>query len=102
MPQVVLRALEQRNKMRILSGMPRYESVQDMVEAYKADYEGWRASERAELDNHESNRSFQWIDRSRVPAGRRLVKLVWVYKVKRNGKLKSRLCVHGHDSSRWE
>ena len=64
-------------------------------EAYKADYEGWRASERAELDNHESNRSFQWIDRSRVPAGRRLVKLVWVYKVKRNGKLKSRLCVQG-------
>jgi|EP00908_Phaeocystis_cordata_P002856 hypothetical protein len=39
MPQVVLRALEQRNKMRILSGMPRYESVQDMVEAYM-DFEG--------------------------------------------------------------
>ena len=36
---VVLAALEQRNKMRILSGMPRYESIQAMVDAYM-EFEG--------------------------------------------------------------
>ena len=30
-----------------------------------------------------------------MPHGRRLVKLVWVYKVKHSGKLKARLCVQG-------
>jgi hypothetical protein len=30
-----------------------------------------------------------------VPRSRRLVKLIWVYKVKRSGKLKARLCVQG-------
>ena len=59
------------------------------------DREGWTASELAELENHRSNHSWTEIDRSDVPAGRRLVRLIWVYKVKRNGKLKSRLCVQG-------
>ena len=35
------------------------------------------------------------IDRSEMPKGRRTVKLVWVYKVKRDGSLKARLCVQG-------
>jgi len=64
-------------------------------EAYAQNRDGWRLSERAELDNHQKNGSFEWIDRSAVPRGRRLVKLVWVYKRKRDGRLKSRLCVQG-------
>ena len=37
--QVVLAALEQRNKERILSGMPVYPSIEGMVESYM-EYEG--------------------------------------------------------------
>ena len=32
---------------------------------------------------------------SDVPKGRRIHKLIWVYKVKRDGKAKARLCVQG-------
>eukprot|EP00965_Chrysotila_dentata_P119251 3942163-Pleurochrysis_carterae.AAC.1 len=35
------------------------------------------------------------IDRSDVPPGRSLVRLIWVYKRKRSGALKARLCVQG-------
>jgi hypothetical protein len=56
---------------------------------------GWKASERTEWDSHVKNKSWTNIDRSELPAGRRLVKFTWVYKKKRNGKLKSRLCVQG-------
>ena len=48
-----------------------------------------------EFKNHESNGSWEWIRRSDVPRNRHLIKLVWVYKVKRDGRLKSRLCVQG-------
>ena len=67
-------------------------------EAMSDDAEGWAAAERAELANHESNGSFTHIDRSEFEeeaGGRRLIKLVWVYKRKRNGKMKARLCVQG-------
>eukprot|EP00966_Prymnesium_polylepis_P089484 2071762-Prymnesium_polylepis.1 len=30
-----------------------------------------------------------------MPSGRRIVKLTWVYKTKRGGRKKSRLCVQG-------
>ena len=67
-------------------------------EAMRDDPDGWSAAERAELDNHEANGSFEFISRadfeSEAP-GRRLIKLVWVYKRKRNGKMKARLCVQG-------
>ena len=59
------------------------------------DRPGWELSERAELDNHEANRSFEWLDRSVLPSGRKLVKMTWAYKIKRTGKKKSRLCVQG-------
>ena len=49
----------------------------------------------AEMANHESNGSWQWIRRDAVPRGRHLIKLVWVFKAKRDGRLKSRLCVQG-------
>ena len=65
------------------------------AEAYARDRAGWRESEAKELQNHHDNGSWEYIDADQLPRGRRLVKLVWVYKVKRNGALKSRLCVQG-------
>lgn len=65
------------------------------TEAYAHDETGWKASEAKELQNHESNGSWEYIDASQLPRGRRLVKLIWVYKIKRDGTLKSRLCVQG-------
>ena len=68
------------------------------AEAMREDAEGWSAAERRELDNHKTNGSFELIDRSQFEAeakGRRLVKLIWVYKRKRSGALKARLCVQG-------
>ena len=56
---------------------------------------GWRPAEESELLNHRSNGSYEWVDASSVPAGRKLVKMTWVYKTKRSGKLKARLCVQG-------
>ena len=64
-------------------------------EAYSKDKAGWQASEAKELNNHADNGSWVPISRSSVPKGRNLVKLIWVYKVKRDGSLKSRLCVQG-------
>ena len=60
------------------------------AEAMQDDEEGWAAAEKKELENHNSNKSFELIDRDRFERdapGRRLVKLVWVYKRKRNGSL---------------
>ena len=56
---------------------------------------GWMGAERAELDNHRDNQSWSWINQSDLPTNRKLVRLVWVYKRKRSGKLKARLCVQG-------
>jgi len=64
-------------------------------EAYAIDREGWRASEQKEIDNHHANGSWELIERSSVPRDRQLIKLVWVYKTKRDGSLKYRLCVQG-------
>ena len=55
----------------------------------------WVKSERTELDNHARNESWETITLDQVPRGRRLHKLIWVYKVKRDGTAKSRLCVQG-------
>eukprot|EP00965_Chrysotila_dentata_P126157 4169775-Pleurochrysis_carterae.AAC.1 len=56
---------------------------------------GWGTAERAEIANLASNGSWTTIDRSQVPIGRSLVRLIWVYKRKRSGALKARLCVQG-------
>ena len=67
-------------------------------EAMVDDSDGWLEAEAAELKNHGENGSFTLLDRSefeRVAPTRRLVKLVWVFKRKRNGKKKARLCVQG-------
>ena len=55
----------------------------------------WLKAEAGELDNHKRNGSWEELSRSQVPRGRRVHKLVWVYKVKRDGTCKARLCVQG-------
>eukprot|EP00965_Chrysotila_dentata_P040332 1338428-Pleurochrysis_carterae.AAC.1 len=42
-----------------------------------------------------NNGSWTLIDRSQVLADRSIVRLIWVYKHKRSGALKARLCVQG-------
>jgi hypothetical protein len=48
-----------------------------------------------EFTNHQDNGSFVKMDHSQKPRHRNLVKLIWVYKTKRDGTKKSRLCVQG-------
>ena len=55
----------------------------------------WIESEGKELSNQRKNGSWETITRDELPPGRRLHKLIWVYKVKRDGTCKSRLCVQG-------
>ena len=64
-------------------------------EALSQDSDGWLSSERKEIENHLQNKTFDIIDRSDLPAGRKLVRWTWVYKWKRDGTQKSRLCVQG-------
>eukprot|EP00965_Chrysotila_dentata_P012420 408618-Pleurochrysis_carterae.AAC.1 len=64
-------------------------------QALRDDRAGWTAAERAEIANHTDNGSWELIDRKDVPPGRGLVRLIWVYKRKRNGALRARLCVQG-------
>ena len=56
---------------------------------------GFQGAEGAEIDNHEKNESWRYELLSRKPANRQLVKLTWVFKVKRDGRKKARLCVQG-------
>ena len=52
-------------------------------------------AEANEIGNHKKNASWTTITRDQLPEGRRVHKLIWVYKVKRDGRKKSRLCVQG-------
>ena len=68
------------------------------AEAMEDDPNGWAAAEALELKNHQQNGSFSLLDRcefEKQAPRRRLVKLVWVYKRKRSGTMKARLCVQG-------
>ena len=56
---------------------------------------GWTGAESGEIDNHESKASWTYHPRASLPHGRRLVKLTWAYKVKRDLTKKARLCVQG-------
>jgi hypothetical protein len=51
----------------------------------------WMRAEAKELANHEANGSWTFVRRADVPAGRRIHRLIWVYKVKRDGTCKARL-----------
>lgn len=80
-----------------------------MLKALRADSEGapenwseamhrggpWPEAINKELDNHFANSSWATITRSELPKGRRLHKFVWVFKMKRDGTPKARLCVQG-------
>ena len=55
----------------------------------------WPAAICKEFSNHEQNGSWRTISRSEVPHGRRIHKFVWVFKLKRDGTAKARLCVQG-------
>ena len=55
----------------------------------------WPPAEEKEIGNHHSNGSWTAIRRSKVPKGRRIHRMLWVYKVKRDGTCKARLCVQG-------
>ena len=59
------------------------------------DKTGWLQAEAKELSSHDRNQSWSIIDYMDVPAGRRIIRMIWVYKVKRDGTLKARLCVQG-------
>ena len=64
-------------------------------QAMKFDEVKWTASELKELDAHKRNGSWVLIDRSRVPRDANIVNALWIYKLKRDGTAKSRLCVDG-------
>ena len=48
-----------------------------------------------EMSNHKNNESWTVLGSSELPKGRRLHKFVWVFKMKRDGTAKARLCVQG-------
>ena len=56
----------------------------------------WMQSEGTELGNHDKNKSWHLVPIDQVPRGRRVHKLIWVYKLKRDGTAKARLCVQGN------
>ena len=56
---------------------------------------GWGTAEREEIDNHLLNEIMSPILRRDLPRGRRTVRMTWVYKKKRDGTQKARLCVQG-------
>ena len=84
-----------RNRLRALLAKPAKCDPRNRSEALAQDSEGWLASERKEINNHLNNKTFELIDRSEVPTGRKLVRWTWAYKWKRDGTQKSRLCVQG-------
>ena len=55
----------------------------------------WIGAEHGEIGNHKRNESWVTITRDELPKGRRVHKLIWVYKTKRDGTAKARLCVQG-------
>ena len=64
-------------------------------QAMLEDAKGWgvEGAEGKEINNHRSKGSWRYILRAELPRGRRVVKLTWVYKTKRDGTKKARLCV---------
>eukprot|EP00965_Chrysotila_dentata_P155024 5122379-Pleurochrysis_carterae.AAC.1 len=59
-----------------------------------SDAPAWLSAEQAKIDNHQNNSSWSVIDRSQLPPGRGLVRLIWVYRVTRDGSKKARLWVY--------
>jgi hypothetical protein len=78
-----------------LLAQPSADDPRTQRQAYAEDKAGWLASELVEIKNHEDNASWTVEQMSSKPRDRKLVKLIWVYKRKRDGRMKSRLCVQG-------
>ena len=57
--------------------------------------EPWPSAADKEMGNHAANASWSRVTKSDIPKGRRIHKLVWVFKLKRDGSAKARLCVQG-------
>ena len=57
--------------------------------------EPWPTAEAGEMKNHLTNGSWKIISKHDKPSGRRVHRFVWVYKVKRDGSAKARLCIQG-------
>ena len=57
--------------------------------------EPWPTAEAGEMKNHLTNGSWELISKHDKPSGRRVHRMVWVYKLKRDGTPKARLCVQG-------
>jgi hypothetical protein len=55
----------------------------------------WTEAMAKEMGNHAANETWVKIQRVALPRGRRVHKLVWVFKLKRDGTCKARLCVQG-------
>ena len=55
----------------------------------------WVDAEINELGNHRRNQTWTLIEPSEVPPGRKIHRFLWVYKQKRDGTCKARLCVDG-------
>ena len=58
--------------------------------------EVWIKEEKREMGNQLRNETWTKMSIDDVPAGRRIHKLIWVYKLKRDGTAKARLCVQGN------
>ena len=57
--------------------------------------EPWPTAEAKEMKNHLTNGSWELISKYDKPSGRRVHRMVWVYKYKRDDSAKARLCVQG-------
>eukprot|EP00965_Chrysotila_dentata_P137824 4559492-Pleurochrysis_carterae.AAC.1 len=93
MPARTHRHVNGRSTGCAFAAVPNTESPKTRKQAMSSDAPAWLRAEKAEIDNHESNGSWSIIDRSQLPPGRSLVRLIWVYKTKRDGSKKARLCV---------
>ena len=58
--------------------------------------EVWIKAEEKEMGNQLGNETWTKMTIDDVPAGRRIHKLIWVYKLKRDGTAKACLCVQGN------
>ena len=64
-------------------------------QALATDSAKWQPPMDFEYQNHLNSGSFRWVNASSVPSGRKLVNFTWVFKTKRDGTAKARLCVQG-------
>ena len=94
---ITLRPRGANGKVRLAGKKAGPEDPSNHADAMRRDATGWgpTGAEGLEIDNHENNHSWSYVPRASKPFNRNVVKLTWVYKVKRDGRKKARLCVQG-------